>query len=401
MAEGDSRVTRRRFVATTIGVAVGAGVSLAGKAPAGQSVDQNPIRRRGVGLRALDPARACPGLTLFTPSGGSDVHLIDLHGAVVHSWKMPYPAGLYGYLTSRGTLFYNGKIPNGTFLGKSPFMAGAAMEVDWNGKVLWEVRRPDHHHDGRLLKNGHIILVCGAELPDGIAKQVRGGRPGTEVDGKKMWADYLVEMTTDGKVVWEWRTWEHLDPAKESLTAVQDDRAEWTHCNAVIELPDGDLLASFRNISTIVRIDRRTGRVAWKLGAPPLAGQHAPAPLPNGNILIFDNGPHRLDETFPFSRVIEVNPATNQIVWTYQEPLPFNFYSPRISNAERLPNGNTLINEGSFGRFFEVTPDGEVVWEYVNPYFGPPTAAPKLQANRVFRVYRYSEDEIARARANF
>jgi hypothetical protein len=126
-------------------------------------------------------------------------------------------------------------------------------------------------------------------------------------------------------------------------------------------------------------------------------------PLPNGNILIFDNGPHRLDETFPFSRVIEVNPATNQIVWTYQEPFPYNFYSPRISNAERLPNGNTLINEGVFGRFFEVTPEGEVVWEYVNPYFGPPTAAPKLQANRVFRVYRYSDAEIARARltANF
>jgi len=87
------------------------------------------------------------------------------------------------------------------------------------------------------------------------------------------------------------------------------------------------------------------------------------APLPNGNILVFDNGPHRLDESFPFSRVIEVNPATDQIVWTYQEPFPYNFYSPRISNAERLPNGNTLINEGVFGRFFEVTPDGEVVWE--------------------------------------
>jgi hypothetical protein len=61
-----------------------------------------------------------------------------------------------------------------------------------------------------------------------------------------------------------------------------------------------------------------------------------------------------------------------------------------------LPNGNTLICEGDFGRLFEVTAGGEVVWEYVNPYFGGP---PSAQHNRVFRAYRYSAEEIARARA--
>ena len=114
---------------------------------------------------------------------------------------------------------------------------------------------------------------------------------------------------------------------------------------------------------------------------------------------MFDNGPHRLDDTFPFSRAIEVNPATNEIVWKYQEARMWNFFSPRISNAERLPNGNTLINEGMFGRFFEVTPQGDVVWEYVNPYFGPAAASPRTQFNSVFRVYRYSDEEIARARS--
>jgi hypothetical protein len=105
-----------------------------------------------------------------------------------------------------------------------------------------------------------------------------------------------------------------------------------------------------------------------------------------------------LDQTFPFSRVIEVNPATNEIVWKYQEAFPPSFYSDRISNAQRLLNGNTLINEGQFGRFFEVTPAGEVVWEYVNPYFGPETVAAAKQMNNVFRVYRYTEDEVGRAR---
>jgi len=182
------------------------------------------------------------------------------------------------------------------------------------------------------------------------------------------------------------------------ITAIQENRSEWTHGNAFVELADGNLLVSFRNISAIIKIERRTGEIIWKLGAPPLSAQHAPTPLSNGNILIFDNGPHRLDQVFTFSRVIEVNPATKEIVWKYQEPVPWNFYSPYISNAQRLPNGNTLINEGVFGRFFEVTSEGDVVWEYVNPYFGPATKPPKRQRNSVFRVYRYTDQEAANAR---
>jgi hypothetical protein len=103
---------------------------------------------------------------------------------------------------------------------------------------------------------------------------------------------------------------------------------------------------SFRNISTVIVIDRKTGNIIWKLGAPPLSGQHAPMPLLNGNLLLFDNGPHRLDHTMPFSRIIEVDLATKQIVWKYQEKRESDFFSPRISNAQRLPNGNTLICEG-------------------------------------------------------
>jgi hypothetical protein len=179
--------------------------------PRAIAIDQNPIRRRGTGLRALDQARPSPGLTLFAPLGGTAVHLIDLHGTVVHAWNLPYRPGVYGYITERVTLFYNGQIPNDTFIGKQPFMGGAAMEVDWTGKILWEVRKPDHHHDGRLLRNGNIILLCTRELPDAIAKRVRGGRPGTEVDGKRIWADFLIEATTTGKVVWEWRSWDHLE----------------------------------------------------------------------------------------------------------------------------------------------------------------------------------------------
>lgn len=160
-------------------------------------------------------------------------------------------------------------------------------------------------------------------------------------------------------------------------------------------MPNGDIVVSFRQISTVVIIDRRTGQVTWKLGAPPLSGQHAPVPLQNGNLLLFDNGPHRLDHSMPFSRVIEVELATKQIAWSYQEKYLYQFFSPRISNAQRLPNGNTLVCEGDFGRLFEVTHEGELVWEFVNPHFGDGPNGPN---NRVFRAYRYSEEEIAKAR---
>jgi hypothetical protein len=80
--------------------------------------------------------------------GDGTVYLIDLNGKIVHTWRMPYPPGLHGYLTGKGTLFYNGKIPNDSFLGPAPFKVGVALEADWNSRVLWEVREPNHHHDG-------------------------------------------------------------------------------------------------------------------------------------------------------------------------------------------------------------------------------------------------------------
>jgi hypothetical protein len=310
---------------------------------------------------------------------------------------MPYPPSQSGYLTERGTLFYNGQIPNATHVGRAPYKGGSALEMDWQGRILWEVKHPDHNHDGIRLRNGNVLLICQKPLPDEMVLRVRGGRPGTEYDGGKMDAPYLVEMTTEGKVVWQWRSWDHLDPEEHPMTAVQDDRDVWTVANGVSEMPDGNLLLSFRDISTVVMINRATGAVYWELGAPPLAGQHAPHLLANGNVLLFDNGPHRLDHSFPFSRVLEIDPATKAIVWKYQEARVADFFSPRLSNAQRLPNGNTLINEGWFGRFFEVTRDGGVVWEYVNPYFG---VREHFHVNAVQRAYRYSIEEIARARAS-
>ena len=359
------------------------------------SVDQQTQRRRGVGLIAHDPERAFQGYTLFTPQfGGGPPLLIDMEGKVVHQWRTPLPAH-YAYLLPNGNLLALCRTPGSAMRIRVWQLvgAGAVMEIDWDGKVLWEVRDPDHHHDARLIRNGNVLMLCIEEVPPDLAAKVRGGLPGSE-HGGVMYSDKVVEMTKEGAVVWEWHAWQHLDPEVDRITP-QDWREEWTHANAVEELPEGDILVSFRNISTIAIIERRTGKIRWRLGPEVLAQQHHPTLLPNGNILVFDNGTHRVNNPFTFSRVLEIDPATKRIVWSYQDQPIFNFYSPYESSAQRLPNGNTFICEGVFGRLFEVTPEGQVVWEYINPYFGE--VALLGENNWLYRAFRYSREDIERA----
>ena len=129
-----------------------------------------------------------------------------------------------------------------------------------------------------------------------------------------------------------------------------------------------------------------------------ISHQHHPTYLDNGHILLFDNGCHRAGPTF--SRVIEVDPATNEIVWEYQGAVrEVDWDGSTVWEYEhhyahhdmlRLDNGNTLICEGAPGRIFEVTPDQEIVWEYINPMPGRTVARgmPNTPVS-VFRAHRY------------
>jgi len=152
-------------------------------------------------------------------------------------------------------------------------------------------------------------------------------------------------------------------------------------------------------------IEKSSGKIVWRMGpeypgsydnskrsfAGPvprpvdsICGQHdahmIPAGLPGaGNVLVFDNQgaagiPPIYLNMFPGSRVLEIDPISEEIIWQYDASsggLPFwHFFSSFISSARRLPNGNTLICEGMHGRLFQVTTAGEIVWEYINPIFG-------------------------------
>ena len=177
-----------------------------------------------------------------------------------------------------------------------------------------------------------------------LAARVQGGIPGSETNG--MWADVLVEVDAEGNRIWEWRADEHLSPERHIVTW-NDRRDEWSHGNTIMPIGDDRVMFSFRNISTVGIIDKASGAIVWELGYETLAQQHDPNLLPNGNVLIYDNGSHRSDAGLPFSRIIEVNPANNEIVWEYADNPAYNFFSSYISGARRLPNGNTLITEGT------------------------------------------------------
>jgi outer membrane protein assembly factor BamB len=123
-----------------------------------------------------------------------------------------------------------------------------------------------------------------------------------------------------------------------------------------------DLIVSMRNLDMIGIIDPKTEKFIWTWGPGQISGQHNAKVLKNDNILLFDNGISR-----GYSRAIELNPSTGQVEWEYKADPPEKFYSARRGGCQRLPNGNTLITESDKGYAFEITPSGQIVWEFYQP----------------------------------
>jgi hypothetical protein len=130
---------------------------------------------------------------------------------------------------------------------------------------------------------------------------------------------------------------------------------------------EGQLLVSFREIGTVAVLDVEREEVVWAMRGAWI-GQHDPDILPNGNVLMFDNNGDFGDEGR--SRVIEVDPRTTAISWSYSGSRDRPMESVIRSSQQRLPNGNTLFDESDGGRLLEVNPAGEVLWEFVNPVRG-------------------------------
>jgi hypothetical protein len=364
-------------------------------------MEQNILRRRGVGLIGVDKERVFPGYTLFAPLSSSDsVYLVDNDGKEVHKWTLPYRPGRHARILGNGNLAVNCALPDEPhlFLMWEKYRGGAMLQVDPEGNILREHRDPLAHHDAHHMENGHILYATLEELSDEDGAKVLGGVPGSEAPGGKVYADVIKEVDENNKEIWSWSAFENLPKDKFPLQA-HYPREHYPLINTVYPLRDGNILASFRSVSAVVIIEKATGKIIWHLDYNVVAQQHNANELENGNILIFDNGAFRTGDSINFSRVIEVRRDNKEIVWEYRDRQQEAFFTPFMGSAQRLANGNTLINEAAFGRIFEVTEDGTVCWEYVNPYFAiykvPQLAAVfKNESNALFRAYKYSKEEI-------
>ncbi|MCG8460091.1 MAG: arylsulfotransferase family protein, partial [Holophagales bacterium] len=99
----------------------------------------------------------------------------------------------------------------------------------------------------------------------------------------------------------------------------------------------------------------------WAWGPGELQFPHEGRWLENGNIMVFDNG----SEARGFSRIVEVEPSSGEIVWVFKTRRPKAFFSSGRGTSQPLPGGNVLIASSNQGRVFEVTREGQIVWSYV------------------------------------
>ena len=269
------------------------------------------------------------------------------------------------------------------------------------------------------------------------------------ISDKKLLDDVMIEVDWEGNILWKWSISDHFEEfgfdeaAKNLLFRDPNMRSsdggvgDYLHVNCMSYLglnkwydqgdmrfkPD-NIIFDCREANILAILDKETGKIVWKIGpdfnATPelrkmgwIIGQHhfhmIPKGLPGeGNLMVFDNGgwagygvPNPGSKTGiknalrDYSRVLEFNPITLEIEWqlTPKElghAIPTDaskFYSPYVSSAQRLPNGNTLVTEGSDGRIIEVTPDHEIVWEWISPYYTHNEKGPKN--NMIYRGYRY------------
>ena len=362
---------------------------------------------RPPGVTFHNAAASFKGYTLLTPIGGDSTLLIDMQGRVVHRWLFSDVRPEYAYLLDNGNLLYRSlpKVSAAPFKPASeddppmPLQERARTlpsnylylrEADWQGNTVWQYEHPLMHHDFHKTVDNTYLVSRFVQMEKSASDRVRG-----DMRAKRghhpLLTDEYVEVNAAGEEIWSVRLDAVLDPKLDPIGPLER-RIEWTHTNAICtDDANARVLFSCKNINRVGIIDKATRTLTWRFGHPVTSGQHHARWLPNGNIHIFDNGLRR--EGLPYSRVIEVNPSTNEIVWQYQSNPPFSFFSPNVSSADRLANGNTLICEGLSGRVFEVNQGGELVWEWNSPFSN--TIRGTQISQMLWRAHRYSPSHPA------
>ncbi|HKJ24737.1 MAG TPA: arylsulfotransferase family protein [Myxococcota bacterium] len=329
------------------------------------------------GAVILDPDSVSPGYSLYVAPFDCAAYLIALDGTVVKTW--------------RDELRFDGRtrackrwqqadlLPDGDLLipleGRprpGQKVGSALLRLGWDGEIVW--RRPlSAHHDAEQAPDGRIVALA------------RAVRRDPDFDpAHRVLDNLLLFVSSDGRRIE--RRISLYDALRDNDLGLElqpraprpgTDIIDLFHANSVETLRDpaladrhplytpGNLLVSVRHQDAILIVDPETERLVWLWGPGELSGQHDAQMLPNGNVLVFDNGLDR-----GWSRVIELDPVKKTIEWQYGSGGPDAFFTGGRGSAQKLPNGDVLVANSNEGEAFEVTPDGRVVWRFYRPEIG-------------------------------
>ena len=357
------------------------------------------------GVTLLEPGAASPGLTVICQLVNDYCEVIDLSGKVVHKIRPSLPpTGPRESRTSYSVTPYDAN--DLIFLGGTP-TSGTLYRVDWNGKIVWAAGNDDlmFHHDFAIADGGDIIALYGEErsiehggtkLPvrdNGLAR-IRPDGTFTklvsfyDVLGERVPAsdwDKLAKAYAAGKLT-------NSNGPKNAKLLVGMNETDLFHANSVRIAPadaakwkKGDYIVAFRNLGGnggVFALDPQTFAVRWSF-TEGVENPHCPELVPGGHLLLFDNGPQRM-----WSRVIEIDPATEKIVREYKSSSPL-FFSRAMSGVQLLPNGNWLITEGESGHVFELTPQDKIVWEFWNEPLRHANGPGHMRGS-IYRAHRFA-----------
>ncbi len=340
------------------------------------------------GVTTYDPARTADGINVYCSEARDEVHFLNMKGEPVQILELP----------GKGSPS-NECLP--VHYGSRTFAVLNAPEIsliDAASGVTWS-RVGRFHHDIATGPRGELYTFEGRprtlrhngleiEIHDHVITILSpDGEPEREIN--------LFDLFGDQIPRWRLNSLVRLLRGEAKIKAtpgIIERRRDVFHPNSIeyIETPPpgmegADLLISLRSLDQIAFVDSKREKVIWSWGAGSLDRQHHPTLLPNGNILVFDNGMLR-----GWSRVIELDPVREEVVWEYRAP---GFFSAGRGGAELLPNGNVLITESGRGRVFEITREGDLVWEFLNPIFDHATG----ERATIYRMFRMSSGEWARA----
>jgi len=314
-----------------------------------------------------DPSRAFHGTTLFQDLINGTLIAVDMEGNVLWDHYVS------GYYVGGKNLGFD-VLPDGNIL----FMHEDKRKIldPGQGAVVWEDEARGGHHAVSMTPQGTILFLN----DEWFEVEYDPAQPPILLLG-----DVIQEVDpATGDLLWEWRLRDHVDPV-EHHDADRIWTRDWSHCNTVRLYPgyayNGQtydaLLLNSRRLFTFWMIDRATGEILWSCGEHGTLRPEVPegeylftdahdvTMIEPDRFLLFDNGN---EHTPPTSRALEIvaDPVAGTVTeawsWTESQFHMFDFWG---GDANRLPNGNTLVTNVTRGRLVEVTPSGETVWEMI------------------------------------